>query len=356
MKRAKRSYLFGIFLAICCLSFAACGTYERQKAQESLPAPERAESIPDEKSDAGVLSGSGDFFADTGSAKESETLDEIAISEEAGEEGELLLSCFGGYPCEVSTQIGENDVVQKGVAGDREYCLTLNLEKWEGYTSPEQLGVLTNLFWEVYPKMYERFGVVSDAPVDVTIAVEAEGYEIAWAMGSWIHLRDEWLWNHPEDFDCITHELAHVIQNGWDENYLEYGAYIERFADYCRFVYAYDNGRYNDSGWTLQTVRDESTRETSVRFLVWLDHFFGGSKDLILDYFTICSRLKYDAADWELAWAEIFEGTGLEGSRIEDVWSRYSESEFAMVSSIREGTGESEILRLYNVRKNILER
>ena len=214
MKRAKRSYLFGIVLAICCLSFTACGTYERQKAQESLPAPERAESIPDEKSDAGG--------------------------------GELLLSCFGGYPCEVSTQIGENDVVQKGVAGDREYCLTLNLEKWEGYTSPEQLGVLTNLFWEVYPKMYERFGVVSDAPVDVTIAVEAEGYEIAWAMGSWIHLRDEWLWNHPEDFDCITHELAHVIQNGWDENYLEYGAYIERFADYCRFVYAYDNGRYND--------------------------------------------------------------------------------------------------------------
>ncbi|MBR1765036.1 MAG: hypothetical protein IJ746_06530 [Ruminococcus sp.] len=33
-------------------------------------------------------------------------------------------------------------------------------------------------------------------------------------------------------------------------------------------------GRYNDYVWTLQTADGQASRETSVRFLVWLDYMY----------------------------------------------------------------------------------
>ena len=69
---------------------------------------------------------------------------------------------------------------------------------------------------EVYPAMYERFGVYSDASTDVTLAIEDEGYEIAETSGDFVHLHDQWLYEWPDDYDCLTHEFAHVIQNGLD--------------------------------------------------------------------------------------------------------------------------------------------
>ena len=245
-------------------------------------------------------------------------------------------------------------ILQKGCVSGREYSLTLDLAKWEGHTSEEQLEMIQKLFWEVYPRMYERFGVLSGAPTDVTIAIEAEGYEIAWALGDYIHLRDEWLGTYKEDYDCLTHELAHVIQNGWDGEYLEYDAFIERFADYCRFLYAYQDGKYNDAVWTLQTVRDESSIETSVRFLVWLDYALAYQKDVMRDYFVICTERKYPAAEWDQAWQEIFRGTWLEGKSVEEAWECFAASDFAMLSSVRNGDGPSDLLREYDVRTKLL--
>ena len=46
-----------------------------------------------------------------------------------------------------------------------------------------------------------------------------------------------------------------------------------------------DNGGYNDQVWTLQTVTDEPDRESSVRFLVWLDYKLSGSdRDFMKDF------------------------------------------------------------------------
>ena len=255
---------------------------------------------------------------------------------------------------EIVSETAETGICQKGSVNGREYSLTIDLTKWEGYTSEAQIEVIGNLFWEVYPRMYERFGVLSNAPVDVTIAIEAEGYEIAWADGDFIHLRDEWLGTYKEDYDCLTHELAHVIQNGWDGEYLGYDAFIERFADYCRFLYAYQNGKYNDAVWTLQTVRDESSIETSVRFLVWLDFALAYQKDVMRDYFVICTERKYPAAEWDQAWQEIFRGTWLEGKSVEEAWECFAASDFAMLSSVRNGDGPSELLREYDVRTKLL--
>ena len=172
----------------------------------------------------------------------------------------------------IDISVTKDSILEKGTVNGQNYSLTINLSKWERFTTPEQMVVLSRLFWQCYPKMYARFSDLSSPPTDVTLAIENEGYEVAWASGRLVHLHDQWLYRFPEDYDCITHELAHVIQNGWDDTYLENSGYIERFADCCRYEYALDNGYYNDGEWTLQTIADDSSRGESVRFFVWLDY------------------------------------------------------------------------------------
>lgn len=215
----------------------------------------------------------------------------------------------------------------------------------------EQIGVISELFWECYPRMYERLGKVSGASRNVTIAIENEGYSPAETMGDFIHIHDEWLYENPQDYDCLTHELAHVIQNDWDENYCEYSDYIERFADFCRYEYAYKNGYYNDRVWELQTVDQESDIASSNRFFVWLDYTYStDSKDTMLKFFKVCFERKYESQDWDAAWKEIFSGTGLEGRKINEVWKEYSKSDFASLYAVSDGKS-SPLLEKYDIRK-----
>lgn len=165
---------------------------------------------------------------------------------------------------------------------------------------------------------------------DITLAIENEGYEIAECAGEFVHIHDIWLWNNPTDFDCLTHEFAHAIQYCWDDQFLEYSDYIERFADYCRFVYAYDDGTYNDKVWDLQSVDVESDRASSVRFLVWLDICYSTpDNDIILKYCDVCKNGFYAPEDWDAAWEEIFRGSELEGMSIDAVWALYEASDIA---------------------------
>ena len=206
--------------------------------------------------------------------------------------------------------------------------------------------------------MYSRFGEAGQSPTEVTLTIENAGYEIASAGGKDVHIHDQWLRDHQNDYDCLTHEFAHVIQNGWDGKYCEYSDYIERFADCCRYLYAFQEGKYNDSGWTLNTVRDESTVEKSVRFLVWMDQFYSSEEnDLLLKFFIACRSKKYPAAEWSAAWDYIFEGSELQGKSIDEVWKMYEGSEFATLSArgIYGVVGYSPLLNKYNVRAKLAE-
>ena len=186
---------------------------------------------------------------------------------------------------------------------------------------------------------------------------ENEGYEVASAGGNFVHLHDQWLERYPEDYDCITHELAHVIQNGWDSDYLEDSGYIERFADCSRYEYAIDNGYYNDGEWGLQTVADESTRSTSVRFLVWLDYnYTDENADILRNFLDVCRNRKIPSAQWESAWTEVFAGTKLAGKTIVEVWAMFTASDFANLSSYSDHGSGSELLARYPVREKIRQR
>lgn len=251
----------------------------------------------------------------------------------------------------VQTNVLEDTIWQQGRVNGVAFTLTIMLSKWVGKTSPAQIVTASRLFWQCYPKMYARFGQAGQSPTDVRLAIENEGYEIAWACGNLVHIHDGWLASHPEDFDCLTHEFAHVIQNGWEDETLEYSDYIERFADCCRYLYAFDKGHFNDRHWQLQTVRHERDRKSSVRFLVWLDHFYSTKEnDILLNFFTVCRSQRYSSNNWDKAWKEILIGSSLADLSIEEIWQMYEKSEFAFLSSLRHEK-ESELLTRYQLRK-----
>lgn len=253
----------------------------------------------------------------------------------------------------VKTVVGRDTIKQTGTINGNKYTFTIDLTKWARKTSVNQIVTCSRLFWECYPRMYERFSSVSKCSKVITFAVENEGYGIATATPTRVHLHDDWLANNPTDYDCLTHEFGHVAQNAWTRGYLEYDADIELFAEYCRYVYAFKNGMYNDDHWTLATATNETNREKSKRFLVWLDYTYSTKdNDVLLKYFTACNNNQYKQADWDKAWAEIFKGTPLEGKTIDEAFAIYKSSDFGRLST-KVSNGVVPLLQKYDVREKV---
>lgn len=265
----------------------------------------------------------------------------------------LYQSAFDAYFNKtVKTAVNKDFIIQTGKFNGTNFTFKITLDKWSGKTTFDQITTLSRLFWQCYPRMHARFGQVGNSPTEVTLDIEDDGYEIAWASDNLVHLHDGWLKQNPNDYDCITHELAHIIQNGWDGDHCEYSGYIERFADCCRYLYAFNNGQYNDLNWEMQTVYTESTREDSVRFLAWLDYNFSTKdNDILLKFYTVCYEQKYAANEWDKAWAEILSGTRYADTNINEVFSVYSQTEFAKLSSKGE-PGKSPLLQKYPLRSH----
>ena len=258
----------------------------------------------------------------------------------------------------ITTKINKQSVSQIGNVLGTDFTLTIALAKWDKNTSVDQIVSCAELFWYCYPRMYKRFGAAGQSPTSVTLAFENEGYGIASAGGNFVHIHDMWLRQNRNDFDCLTHEFAHVIQNGWNGDTCEYSGFIERFADCCRYLYAFEDGKINDLIWSLNTVEGENTRETSVRFLVWFDYFYSTEgNDLLLKFFTVCRSERYPSYMWGNAWAEIFEGSELEGLSIDEIWDMYVASDFAHLSAKRTSNKKpSPLLEAYNIREALAER
>jgi len=253
----------------------------------------------------------------------------------------------------VTTSIGRDTIKQSGKVNGTRFTLTIDLTKWAQKTSVNQIVTCSRLFWECYPRMYARFAKVSKCNTMITLAVENEGYAVASASPTRVHLHDEWLSKNPTDFDCLTHEFGHVAQNAWTRGYLEYDNDIELFAEYCRYVYAFKNGLYNDDHWTLATATNETNREKSKRFLVWLDYTYSTEdNDVLLKYFTACNNNQYKQADWAKAWQVIFAGTPLEGKTIDEVFAIYKSSDFGRLST-KVSNGKVPLLEKYDVREKV---
>lgn len=260
-----------------------------------------------------------------------------------------------------------SQIVQSCTINGVDFSLTIGLTKWDGRTTPEQIVQCARTFWYCYPQMYDRFKV-KDTPTHIVLNIENEGYEVASTSGNIVHLYDGWLEGNKTDYDCLTHEFAHVVQTNWSGAYVPSDGsdtyMIERFADYCRFIYCYDDGLYNDSVWTLQTSKTEDSYAKGVRFWVWLDYTYSTENIDIMQRMAQAISTKqttYKATFWRSggnAWKTIFADTGAAGKTLDDLWEEYAATDLATLSSNRSGrvTVSSPLLKKYPIRETVKSR
>lgn len=170
------------------------------------------------------------------------------------------------------------------------------------------VGRLTELFYQSYPKLVERFGhPKKPAPRHVRLVMK-KGLDIpAYCTGSEVTVSVDWLRDHPDDVALFTHELTHAVQAypdgvpGW---------FTEGLADYARQVY----GPAKQPGWSLPdrlTARHKYTDayRVTARFLVWLEAEHPGTVD----------KLHRRAQDGEFTEADF---KTLTGRPVEALWER----------------------------------
>lgn len=145
--------------------------------------------------------------------------------------------------------------------GDFTLCVT----NFDTRTRAETVAHMTDLFFDIYPQLVERFN--DGAPRTVEFSIGPASF-IAGASGNEVRYQTEWLLTNPEDYDVVVHEIMHIVQNystapGW---------FTEGIADYVRNQYGVNNAA---AGWalTMPTAGSEYTDGygTTARFLLWLE-------------------------------------------------------------------------------------
>ncbi|MCR5599983.1 MAG: hypothetical protein K6G33_04490 [Ruminococcus sp.] len=269
------------------------------------------------------------------------------------------------------TTVGNHTITQTKTVGDKNFKLIIDLKTWKQNAYISQFETLADLFWNCYPAMYSRFASdIPDQDVDVKLLL-IQSNDYAYTDGHTVYINEGALVDHREDYDFFTHELAHSLQNrlkvgkqyywtwakweGWNGNYLEDDEYIENFANYCRYVYAYKDGLYNDgSGWEPRKMQPNGeATHNSFRFLLWLD-YMDRNNDITLKFFNACISKSYPKNDWSRAWEDIFKGTVFNGRTIDNVWQEYLTSSFSNADAVRrEGQEKSDLITQTNVRNVI---
>ena len=107
------------------------------------------------------------------------------------------------------------------------------------------LDKLLDAFDQVFPKIWQRFGEGDAAEIVYGIKADYDG--IAFTAGTFIGLNPAWMVAHPNDLDCMTHELVHAAQHypTYNHSWL-----VEGIADYGRDLYGVCNEL---QGWKLPT-------------------------------------------------------------------------------------------------------
>lgn len=139
------------------------------------------------------------------------------------------------------------------------------------------LEKIKEVYFTQYPKMRARYNPTRPRAVTMKFDPAYDGAAYTGGDMGWagINFSVNWLKSNPNDIDCATHELFHVVQGG----YMNYnsesfeGAICEGIADYARSVY----GLYNNlQGWGLGEYNSSQTILTryasNARFLTWISY------------------------------------------------------------------------------------
>ena len=148
---------------------------------------------------------------------------------------------------------------------EKGYDLTFNND--DPGLDPKLKARMVQTFFIVYPEEARDFN--PGAAKSVTFSIEPSYHGVAATGGSAIHFSADYLRQHPQDIDVITHETMHVVQayKGGVPGWL-----TEGIADYARYKYGVDNA---GGDWSLPDYQagqkyTDAYRVTA-RFLAWLE-------------------------------------------------------------------------------------
>jgi hypothetical protein len=134
---------------------------------------------------------------------------------------------------------------------------------------------LTGLFFKVYPEEAAYFNPKS--ATTVTLVIDPGFTGVAATLGALTRFDPQWFKNNPEDIDCATHELMHIVQAYDFRQYSNDSKtmppwVVEGMADYARYVFGINNVNAN---WTLTAFSNDQSYKNgyriTARFFVWLE-------------------------------------------------------------------------------------
>lgn len=175
---------------------------------------------------------------------------------------------------------------------------------------------LIDLFFKVYPKEAKEYN--HDAVKTVFFVIDPSYTRTPAA--TWTEttrFSPTWFSQHPEDIDCATHELMHVVQ-GYD--FSNYGRnesvmpvwLVEGICDYVRYQFGIENIPAN---WTLPAVSPNQSYRNSyrvtARFFIWLKKH--KDKHIVKQLDKALRDGNYNAAIW----------TKLTGETVDQLWNDY---------------------------------
>lgn len=183
--------------------------------------------------------------------------------------------------------------------------------------SSDTLEKIKEVYFTQYPKMRARYNPTR--PRAVTMKFDPDYDGVAYTGGDMgaagIKFSVSYLQSRPNDADCATHELFHVVQGG----YMNYnsesfeGAICEGIADYARSVY----GLYNSlQGWSLGAYNSSQTILTryasNARFLTWINQNKNSEATYMLN------KTMHDGTYTSDMWVQ------LTGMTSDELWNAYA--------------------------------
>jgi hypothetical protein len=150
-----------------------------------------------------------------------------------------------------------------------------------------------------------------DCPRYVWVAVDPN-YTAAGAVttGAAVQVNATYIDAHVEDYDVLTHEMMHVVQQYGYANGPAY--WVEGLADYARYRYGINNAA---AGWSpppyASTQKYTDSYQVTARFLVWLENHV--SRGIPTDLDRVLRAATYSDTFWV---AET-------GRTVDQLWSAY---------------------------------
>ena len=145
--------------------------------------------------------------------------------------------------------------------------------EWDKITDEEYKHALQNEFYQVYPRLYTRWGTGSE-PKTIHLIAESNTEDIACSWEDKVQVQVRYANEHPEDIGYLAHELTHNIQSypvglkWWTEGFASYGRfrYFHWAADDC--VYLIDQKGEDLINWSYEPYGE------CVLFFAYMDYRF----------------------------------------------------------------------------------